>query len=360
MTAQTLDEQKLEAFCGRLFGAMLDVAEVANVYFGDKLGIYRALAEKGPATASEIARHLNLSERYISEWLTQQAIAGYLDADGSNDAATRRYSISPEHAVVLTEETSPAYLGFVGRAVDVVGHVLPALLEAFKTGEGVPYAAYGPDAVATQAAITLPGFVNSLVPEWVPQVPGLKEKLEAGARVAELASGAGVAAIELAKAFPNITIDGYDLDETSIAVARKAAADAGVSDRVTFTLHDVRDPELTGRYDVVMVFEAIHDMGDPVPPLATLKRLLAPGGIAWVADEKPQDTFTAPGDDIERFLAAFSPIWCLPQGLADGPNAHGTLLRAPEFKAYAQRAGWSDVEILPIEHMSWHFYRLVA
>ena len=360
-TGQTFDEAKLEAFCGRLFNATIEMTEVATLYFGEQLGLYDALKEKGPITAPKLAAELGLSERYLSEWLTQQAIAGFVDVEDQTEGpSTRRYVLSPEHAVALTERTSPAYVGFVGGFLEAVGRVMPALLEGFKTGEGVPYSAYGPNGVATQAAIVLPGYVNSLVSEWVPQISGLAQKLEAGAKVAEIASGAGVAAIELAKAFPKITVDGYDLDEASVALARRNAADAGVSERVTFQVADARDPKLAGTYDVVAVFEAIHDMGDPVAPLATIKRLLAKDGIALVVDEKVQDTFTAPGDEIERFMAGASVVWCLPQGLADGPDAHGTLLRAPELAAYAKRAGWATVEVLPIEHMSWRFYRLVA
>jgi SAM-dependent methyltransferase len=361
MSTETLDMDKLYAFCGRLFNATIETFEVANVYFGEKLGIYDALAETGPTTAPKLAEHLGLDERYLSEWLMQQAVAGFIDAEnGTDDARARRYSISPEHAVVLTDRTSPEYLGFVGKFVEAVGRVIPQLLDGFKTGKGVSYADYGPEAVEGQAAITLPGYVNSLVQEWVPSIPGLKQKLENGARVAELASGAGIAAVTLAKAFPTITIDGFDLDETSVAIARKRAADAGVADRVTFTVQDVRDPTLTGQYDVVAVFEAVHDMGDPVPTLETLKRLAKADGIAIVVDEKVADTFTAPGDEIERFMAAASTLWCLPQGLADGPNAHGTMMRTPELTAYARTAGWSDLETLSIEHPSWKFYRLVA
>ncbi|MFY9588292.1 MAG: class I SAM-dependent methyltransferase, partial [Actinomycetota bacterium] len=327
MTTQTLDEEKVGAFCGRLFNAAIDTFEVASVYFGEKLGIYDALVEIGPVTAQKLAAHLSLSDRYVSEWLTQQAIAGFIDVEnGGGDASTRRYSISPEHAVVLTNKTSTEYLGMIGKFVEAVGRVMPALLEGFKTGKGVPYSAYGPEAVEGQAALTLPGYIHSLVQDWVPSIPGLKEKLEAGARVAELASGAGIAAIRLAKAFPTITIDGFDLDEASVAIARKNAEEAGVADRVTFTVQDIRDPKLSGEYDVVTVFEAVHDMGDPTATLATIKRLLGPGGIAIVVDEKVQDEFTAPADEIERFMAASSVLWCLPQGLADGPNAHGTLM----------------------------------
>jgi 2-polyprenyl-3-methyl-5-hydroxy-6-metoxy-1,4-benzoquinol methylase len=357
----TFDESKVEALAGRLFNAAIGAGETATLFFGEALGIYDALVEKGPISAPKLAEHLDLNERYLSEWLTQQAIAGFIDvASTSDDARERTYSISAEHAVVLTERTSPAYFGFAGKLVEAIGRVMPTLLEGFKTGKGVPYSAYGPNGVALQADMTLPGYINSLTQEWVPQIEGLNERLEAGAKVAEVACGTGVAAVQLAKAFPTITVDGYDLDESSIATARRRAEDAGVADRVTFRVHDVRDPKLAGKYDVVTVFEAVHDMGDPVPTLKTLKRLLAPGGVAVVADEKVQDTFTAPGDEIERFMALSSVVWCLPQGLADGPNAHGTLLRAPEFQAYAKRAGWADAEILPIEHMSWRFYRLVA
>lgn len=356
---QELNTAEIEEFCGRIFGGLLQTMEVTTVFLGDALGLYTALAETGPITSSKLAEHTGLDERYLREWLDQQAVAGIIAAENGG-SAPRRYSISPEHAIVLTEKTSPAYLGGVGKLLNALGSVLPALVEAFKTGQGVPYSAYGPDAVDGQAELTLPGYVNSLVAEWVPQVRGLKERLEVDppARVAEIACGVGNAAVELAKGFPKIKIDGYDLDETSIARARKNAEEAGVSDRVSFHVHDARDPKLAGTYDVVAVFEAIHDMGNPVPALETLKRLLVPGGIGLVADERVADTFTAPGDDLERFMAAASVTWCLPQGRADGNEAHGTMMRAPEFKAYAARAGWKSVEELPIEHPSWRFYQL--
>jgi 2-polyprenyl-3-methyl-5-hydroxy-6-metoxy-1,4-benzoquinol methylase len=361
MTTETFDEAKVEELCNRLFLATLDTMEIATVYLGEALGLYQALVETGPITAAKLAEHTGLNERYVREWVTGQAIAGIIDAEnGTSDDTTRRYSISPEHAVVMTEKTSPAYIAFVGKFLEAVGRVVPDLVAAFRTGEGVPYAAYGPEAVAGQAAMTLPGYVNQLANEWVPQIPGLKERLETGALVAEVACGAGTAAIQLAKAFPKIKVEGFDLDETSIATARENAVEAGVSDRVTFHVRDARDPEFAGRYDVVTIFEALHDAGDPIAVLATLKRLTAPGSITVVVDEKVQDEFTAPGDVIERFMAASSVIWCLPQGLADGSHAHGTLLRTPQLRAYAREAGWRDVETLPIEHMSWRFYRLVA
>jgi 2-polyprenyl-3-methyl-5-hydroxy-6-metoxy-1,4-benzoquinol methylase len=357
---QTLDGDKVGALCGRLFNSAIEMTEIATMYFGTELGIYDALRDKGPITASKLAAELGLSQRYLSEWLGQQAIAGFIDAEEGTNADDRRYSISPEHAHVFTEKSSPEYFGFAGKMFEAVGRVMPALLEGFRTGNGVPFPAYGPNGVATQTAFTYPGYVSSLVQDWVPQIPGLTEKLSSGARVAELACGSGVAAVQLAKAFPTVTIDGYDLDETSIAEARRTAEEAGVADRVTFRVADARDPKLAGSYDAVLVFEAIHDMGDPIAPLRTVRRLLAPGGVAVVADEKVQDTFTAPGDEVERFMAAASVVWCLPQGLSDGPDAHGTLLRAPEFTAYAKKAGWSGVDILPIDHESWRFYRLVA
>jgi SAM-dependent methyltransferase len=358
MATNQLDEAKIGELCGRLFMAAIGMGEVATTYFGEKLGLYDALRDAGPITAAKLAADLGLSERHVKEWLTQQAIAGFIDAEGDGDE--RRFSISPEHAVVLTDTTSHEYFGFGGSFFEAVGRVMPALLEGFRTGKGVPYTAYGPNGVSVQAAINYPAYTNDLVANWVPQIAGLTEKLEGGARVAEIASGVGTAAIELAKAFPSIHIDGYDLDEASVATARQNASNAGVSDRVTFKVADARDPQLAGTYDVVLMFEALHDMGDPIAPLETFRRLLASGGIAVLVDEKVQDTFTAPGDEIERFMALSSVLWCLPQGLADGPDAHGTLLRTPELAAYAKRAGWSDVEVLPIDTMNWRFYRLVA
>jgi predicted O-methyltransferase YrrM len=241
---------------------------------------------------------------------------------------------------------------------------MAALVDAFRTGAGVPYAAYGSDAVEAQAAMNRPAFVNSLVAEWLPQVRDVFARLSDGtrpARVADVGCGVGWAAIELAKAFPHLSVDGYDADEESVSRARRNAAEAGVSDRVTFEVVDAG--EAGGgygerRYDLVLFLECVHDMAHPAEALVAARQAVADDGTVIVMDERVADVLQ-PGDPTETFFATVSVLWCLPQGRVETDSeAPGTVMRPATFEAIARRAGWSGVDVLPIEHPFWRFYRL--
>ena len=182
---------------------------------------------------------------------------------------------------------------------------------------------------------------------------------EPGARVADVACGVGWAAISLARAYPNITVDGFDLDELSIEIASKNAEEAGVADRVRFEAKDAADTALENRYDLAMVVESIHDMSQPVAVLGAIRNMLKPGGTLIVADERTEDAFTAPASETERFFYAYSVLCCLPSALDDETSAAtGTVMRRSTFERYAKDAGFDGVSVLPIEHDFLRFYRL--
>jgi SAM-dependent methyltransferase len=238
---------------------------------------------------------------------------------------------------------------------------MPALVRAYQSGDGVPYADYAIHDI--QGNFNKPIFINLLASEWLPSIPGLAERLSGPtARVAELGCGEGWAAIAIAQAWPQVTVDGYDLDEASIAAARQNAADAGVSDRVHFELADVADTAAfgAGGHDLVFAFEMVHDLARPVQALETMRRLGAPGATYLVVDERAEESFAAPSESPwERFFYVASVLHCLPAGRNEPDSAAtGTVMRPAMLRGYADAAGFGSVEVLPIEHDMFRFYRL--
>jgi 2-polyprenyl-3-methyl-5-hydroxy-6-metoxy-1,4-benzoquinol methylase len=228
----------------------------------------------------------------------------------------------------------------------------------------VPYADYAiHDA---QGDFNRPAFVQLLTTEWIPAIPGLAEHLAAGpARVAEIGCGEGWAAISIARAWPRVEVDGFDNDEASIAAARKHAAEAGVGDQVRFEVADVTGGLIgrgAGTYDAVLAFEMVHDLARPVDALATMRRLGRPDAVHLVMDERAADAFEAPTENpVERLLYAASVLHCLPVGMVEeGSAGTGTVMRADVLRSYAAAAGFASVEVLPIEHDMFRFYRLAG
>jgi SAM-dependent methyltransferase len=356
-------QERRDAFVGELFEKIIGAMEVATVYLDDRLGLYRALADAGPAMPAELAERTGTSERYAREWLEQQAVVGILEVeDAGADGSARRYGLPAGHAEVLLDRDSLNYLAPVARFTMGLMRPLPDLAEAFRTGKGLPYPDYGEDACEGQADANRPMFVNLLGSEWLPSVPDVHERLLADppARVADIGCGAGWSSISIARAYPNVRVDGYDSDELSIELARSNAEEAGVADRVSFHLRDASDPALEGQYDLATAFECVHDMGRPVEALGTMRRLVDEGGAVIVTDERVEDSSKAPSDDTERLMYGWSVLFCLPTGLADEPSVGtGTVMRPTILRHYAAKAGYQDVEVLPIENDLWRFYRLI-
>jgi 2-polyprenyl-3-methyl-5-hydroxy-6-metoxy-1,4-benzoquinol methylase len=359
-TVKQTTEERRDELVGRLFEAVLGMNDLHMVYIGDRLGFYRALVDMGPATPDELGMASGSHERYVREWIEQQAVTGIIDvAEESPDV--RRYGLPEGHAEVLTERDSPSYITPFARMMAGLVRPLPEVLEAFRSGGGVPYARFDADFCEGQAEMNRVQFVNLLGSEWLPAVPDVHARLgqDPPARVADVACGAGWSSIALATAYPRVRVDGFDLDEYSIQLARQNLAGSGLEDRVTFEVRDAADSTLSGAYDLVTVFEAIHDMPRPVEVLRTIRNLLAENGTVIVADERTAETFTAPADEVERLLYGWSVMHCLPVGMSEQPSAAtGTVMRAETLRAYVQEAGFSDVEILSIENDFWRFYHL--
>jgi SAM-dependent methyltransferase len=242
-----------------------------------------------------------------------------------------------------------------------IARVVPQLAETFRRGSGIPYPDFGTEIRRGIAAFNRPAFLHELGSVWLPSIPDLHERLSTAprARVLDLGCGVGTSSIAIANAYPHVEVTGIDLDHASVVEARVAAAEAGVTDRVAFHLGDAADEQIEGGYDLVTIFEALHDMGDPAGALRTARRLLADGGSVLVADERVADTFTAPGDDLERLNYGFSVTHCLPATMAEAPvEANGTVLRAPTVRRWAHEAGFTRVEELAVDFPFWRFYRL--
>jgi 2-polyprenyl-3-methyl-5-hydroxy-6-metoxy-1,4-benzoquinol methylase len=364
MTVMTNDPASAEArrdeLAGRLMAAALGTLDLQAVYLGDRLGLYRALADGGPATAGELAQRAGIHPRYAREWLEHQAVGGILDVDDVGaDPDLRRFSLPDGHASVLIDPDSPWLVAPVARFVVGTAATMPAVLDAYRTGKGVDWADYGADVVEGQEGITRPQFAN-YVGDWISALPDIAERLRVGdGRVADVACGTGWSSISIARAFPGIQVDGIDIDAGSIERARAHAEREGMSDNVSFLFADAADAEGAGRYDLVTIFEAVHDMAQPARVLANARKLLAPGGAVLIADERVAETFTAPGDETERLFYGYSVVACLANGMVEEPSVGtGTVLRPAALEAIAGQAGYRGFTILPVEHEAFRFYRL--
>jgi len=353
------DATKVEEFAGKLFMACLATMELANVELGVRLGLYEALAGAGPSTAGELGSSAGIAERYAQEWLEQQAVAGVVEVDDTTrPAGERRFTLPNAHAHVLIDDDSEACMKPCAAVVPWVAKAIDIMVEEFRRGTGEAFGLF--DLHDVQAAFTRPVFVNHLTQNWLPALPDVQAKLTTGGkvRIAEMGCGEGLASITIARAYPNAEIDGYDLDEASIAAARRAAADAGIADQARFEVRDAADPAISGDYDLVMAIEMLHDVPDPVGILRTMRRLASRRGALLVVDARTEDAFTVPTTEMERFFYTFSTMHCLAVSMQHDGAGTGTVIRADTVRRYAGEAGFSAVEVLDVEHPQFVLYRV--
>jgi 2-polyprenyl-3-methyl-5-hydroxy-6-metoxy-1,4-benzoquinol methylase len=358
----TLDRTAVDAqsLAVRMFTAALGAAELFTTYLGVRLGLYQTLADAGPMTAAQLTASGQITARYAREWLEQQAAAGILEVDDPRKLPeSRLYALRSGYAEALTDADSPFFIASMALLpVGAIAHVLPRLVDAYQTGHGVCYAEYGEDFHAGQGLLNRAVFLHQL-PRWIARgLPALHAALSAGGRVADVGCGAGWSSIALARAYPALRVDGFDLHDASVAQARQHAAEAGVADRVTFTVGSAS--ERAGQdYTLACIFDALHDMARPQDVLRACVNLLRPGGSMLLLEPKAAETFTAPADETERFLYAVSLLHCLPVGLSDQPSAAtGTVLRPSVVRAHATAAGFGRVTVVPIDHRFHRLYHL--
>lgn len=343
-----------ETFSSRVMAAALGGMETIAIHLGARLGWYGALREHGPLSPGELAAATDTQERYAREWLEHQAASGYLDVDGE------RFRLHAGAGEVLADPDSLVYLAPLGRMMAATGKAIDEIAAAYRDGGGVSWERLGSDARESQAALNRPMYLQALAQEIVPAVPELHERLLGAARVADVGTGEGWSAIGLAAGFGGVRVDGFDVDAASVEASRRHAAAYGVNDRVAFHHADVATLDVVAGYDVVTAFECVHDMPDPVGVLAAMRRMAAPGGYVLVMDERTADRFGPEAGPVERMLYGFSLTVCLPDGLSTpGSVGTGTVMRLDTLREYAQAAGFSDVEVLPVEHDMFRFHRLV-
>lgn len=344
-----LDERVLSATIGAL--------ELFGIYLGSRLGLYAALHEHPASTPSELARAAGIAPRYAQEWLEQQAVAGVVTVDDVTAAtATRRYTLPESHVGVVLDPVALDHLAPLASMIVGIGSVIDDVVEAYRTGGGVPYARYGDQFRNGQGGINRPAFTSALVEEWLPALGPAAERVASGGRFADLGCGQGWSTIAVSRAFPQGDVWGFDLDASSITDARAAAAAQHVA--AHFEVGDAEEVAARGPYDVITLLEVLHDLASPVEVLAAARTALASDGVLLVADEAVAATFSAPGDELERMMYGWSITHCLPAAMVEQPSAAiGTVMREDTVRSLAADAGFASVEVLPIDG---GFFRLYA
>jgi SAM-dependent methyltransferase len=333
-----LDTDKLMSFVFRAVDEVGATLNTALVVMGDKLGLYRALNGAGPLSPAELARRAGISERYAQEWLNAQAAGGYVDYDPDSG----RYVLPPEQAVALTDESSPAYLP--GLFQTALGSVLdsPRITEAAKTGAGVGWHDHVHDVHEGCERFFRPGYNAHLVAEWLPALAGVVPKLQAGARVADVGCGHGASTVLMAQAFPASTFVGFDYHDGSIETAKQRALSAGVDDRVSFHVSTAGSYAGTG-YDLVTMFDCLHDMGDPAGAARHVLGSLAPDGSWMIVEPAAGDRVEDNLNPVGRAYYGFSTLLCTPSSLAqDVGLALGAQAGEARIRAIATGAGFGS------------------
>jgi SAM-dependent methyltransferase len=306
-----VDAEKLEQFVFRAVDEVGATLNAALVVMGDKLGLYRAMAGAGPLTPVELARRTGVAERYVREWLNAQAAGSYVQYDGGAGS----YTLPPEQTVALTDDQSPAYLpGFFQIAL---GSVIdsPRITESARSGDGVGWHEHNHDVFDGCERFFRPGYNANLVSAWLPSLDGVVEKLEAGAKVADIGCGHGSSTILMAEAYSNSTFVGSDYHEGSIETARGRAAEAGVADRVRFEIADA-STHPGGDYDLVTMFDCLHDMGDPVGAARQVRETLKPDGTWMIVEPMAGDRVEDNLNPVGRAYYGFSTFLCTPASLS--------------------------------------------
>jgi SAM-dependent methyltransferase len=306
-----IDGAKLEKFVFKAVDEVGATLNTALVVMGDRLGLYRALAGAGPLTSLEVAERTGTAERYVREWLNAQAAGGYVEYDPESG----RYTLPPEQAMALTDENSPVYLpGFFQIALGTL-HDSERIVEAARTGTGVGWHEHGQDVFEGCERFFRPGYNANLVASWLPALDGVVAKLERGARVADVGCGHGASTVLMATAFPNSSFQGSDYHEGSIETARRRAEDSGVTIRASFEVASAQS--FTGHgYDLVTMFDCLHDMGDPVGAARHVREALAPDGTWMIVEPAAGDRIEDNINPVGRAYYGFSTFLCTPASLS--------------------------------------------
>jgi len=346
MEKEPFDRSQVSAMARQVgidFGASLTVA---LAYIGDRLGVFKLMAAGEPMTSRQIAERTGLNERYIREWASTMAAAGYIEYHSADET----FRMNREQAMVLTWEDNTFFTGGAFQYAVACYRQIGKLMDAFRGGGGVPFTDFGPEIVEAIERLFHAGYEAWVAEQWLPAVPGLEAKLQGGIEVAEVGCGAGQCIVPVAAAYPNSRFTGYDVDATSIARARTKAAGAGIANRLGFEQVAAESIPGADRFDLVLAFNCIHDMAHPRAALAGIRRALKPGGVfLWSeadAADRLEDNFTPVG----RTMYGASTMHCMTVSLAQGGEGLGSVIGAKLARELVQEAGFSNFERLAVKN----------
>ena len=310
-TTPPIDMEKLQAFMGRAVGDMGAAMHAVLILLGDKLGLYKAMADSEPVTSAELARRTGTTERYVREWLNANAASGYV----KYDPATGSYTLPPEQALALAIENSPAFLPGAFQVISSCFHDADKIEDAFRTGKGVGWHEHHHDLFHGTERFFRPGYIANLTSSWIPALNGVREKLEAGAKVADIGCGLGASTILMAKAFPKSEFHGFDYHQGSIDLAKAAAEREGVADRVKFEVASAK--AYPGKdYDFVAFFDCLHDMGDPRGAATYVHSTMKPDGTWMIVEPFADDATENNHNPVGRIFYSASTLLCVPASIS--------------------------------------------
>lgn len=336
----TVDASRVEAFLGQLIGDWKGLFASIMTVLGDRLGLFRALSSSGPATSAQLAEATGCHERYVREWGNGLVAAGYLQ----HDAAARTYALTPEAALVLADESTPMGLSGAYENLGAMLRELDAVSDAFRRGGGVPIGQFGEDLFRGTSRMSASWHDHLLVQQWIPLVPSLAERLEAGIGVLDVGCGRGRALIRLATEYPASRFVGIDVHPPNLDAARAAAAAAGVSDRVRFDAADAA-AGLGGPHDLITTFDVVHDAADPEALLRAIRAAMAPDAEYLMLEINSGPDVESNVGPLGTMRYGLSLLYCMTTSLAAGGAGLGTCgMPEPVVRAMAAATGFSSVE----------------
>lgn len=352
-----MDKERAQGFMQKVIGDVGTAMSAALVLVGERTGLFRTMAGAGPLSAEELARRGGVHPRYAQEWLGAMTCAGYVEYDAASD----RFTLPDEHAIYLTDPQSEAWLLGLFSGLPSIMAVIPTLADAFRSGAGVPFTDFGESLPVALEQMNRPVYENRLVRSWLPAMPAVVERLQAGGRAIDVGCGTGVIPLVLARAFPNARIEGLDLDARSIAIARAYAEQEGLQDRVRFVNASADALDREPGYDLITTFDVVHDLPDPLGVLKRIRGALADGGTYLMVEPKVDDLLEKNREvPFARLLFAMSCLHCVPQSLAQGGTGLGACWGPARARELAAEAGFSHFAVLQVRSPAMAFYELKA
>ncbi len=348
-----MDKERAQAFMKKAVGDVGTAMSAVLVMVGDRAGLFAAMAGAGPLTAEALAERVGMHPRYVQEWLSTMTCGGYVVHDEQADA----FTLPDEHALYLADPSAETYLGGLFSGVPSLARAAPDLADDFRQGKGIPFAAFGDALPVAFEQMNRAVYEKRLVSTWLPELPGIAERLAAGGRALDIGCGTGIVPITLARAFGAAHVEGLDVDARSIELARANAREAGVADRVVLRVAGAGDITASPGYDLITTFDVVHDLPDPLGALQAIRGALDPQGTYLMVEPRVDDRLAANvGNPFARMLYAISCMHCVPQSLSQGGEGLGACWGPARARRLAEQAGFSRFDALPIRSPALAFY----